>query len=204
MTSANRLPLDQLSCTAFDHSQRVASGTYFQVALALKEHARRQAEASVLIFDNATGKQIDFDLRGTDIEISSRLATQFPGSVVDPARSAGRPKLGVVAREVTLLPRHWEWLAEQSGGTSAALRKLVEDALHVAPSEKMKLRKLQERAFYFMSAIAGNLPHFEEASRALFANNMLGLRDLVSDWPSDVRDHLVQLCFDETTLNHSK
>jgi hypothetical protein len=204
MPSKNRLPSGQLSCTAFDHSTRIASGSYFQVALALKEHARKHADASVLIFDDATGRQIDFDLRGTDVEILARISKRFPGADVDTSRSPGRPKLGVVAREVTLLPRHWDWLAEQSGGASVTLRRLVDDALRAGPSDKVRLRKLHERVYHFMSAIAGNYPNFEEASRALFANNLAVLKELISTWPSDVQDHVFHLCSDDTMSSRSK
>ncbi|MFY0534142.1 DUF2239 family protein [Nannocystis pusilla] len=42
-----------------------------------------------------------------------RLAAEEP-----PARTGpGRPKLGVVSREVSLLPRHWEWLERQPSGS---------------------------------------------------------------------------------------
>lgn len=184
------------SCTAFDHTRRIASGSYVQVALALKAYEPAHPEASVLVFDDATGKQIDFDLRGPDEDIAARLQKRFPIGEVDTPRTPGRPKLGVVAREVTLLPRHWEWLAEQPGGASVTLRKLVEEARRSGPASQAKLRILQERAYCFMSAMAGNLPNFEEASRALFANDTLRLKKLIAGWPNDVRDHLLQLCTD--------
>ncbi|WP_107313666.1 DUF2239 family protein, partial [Burkholderia metallica] len=107
-------------------------------------------------------------------------------------RGRGRPKLGVVSREVTLLPRHWEWLAAQPGGASVALRKLVEDArrTHAAAD---RLRDAQTRAYHFMSAMAGDLPGFEEAARALYANDPARLAELVAGWPEDVRDHALAL-----------
>ncbi|HBO77357.1 MAG TPA: DUF2239 domain-containing protein, partial [Cupriavidus sp.] len=104
----------------------------------------------------------------------------------------GRPKLGVVAREVTLLPRHWEWLAGQPGGASVALRKLVEEARR-AGSEKDRMRQAHERAYHFMLAIGGDLPGFEEATRALFSNDASRLRELIGGWPADVRDHALHL-----------
>src|SRR3984957_11907417 len=107
---------------------------------------------------------------------------------VSTPRGRGRPKLGVVAREVTLLPRHWEWLATQPGGASVALRKLVEEARRTH-ADKDKIRKAQERAYHFMSAMAGDLPGFEEATRALFADNRSKFKETIGTWPVDVHDH---------------
>ncbi len=187
-----------LSCTAFNRASRVACGSYIRVALALKELASTHADASVLIFDDATGKQIDFDLRGSEEDISARLLKRFPGTLDEVPRSPGRPKLGVVPREVTLLPRHWEWLAEQPGGASVTLRKLVEEARRGVLTDKAQLRKLHERTYRFMSAIAGNRPNFEEASRALFANSIPRLKELIADWPVDVTNHIIRLCTDDS------
>ncbi len=187
-TSAN-----ELACTAFDRARRIASGSYVRVALVVKEHARIHPDASVLIFDDATGEQMDFDLRGSGEDISARIATRFYGAREE-KRAPGRPRIGVVAREVTLLPRHWEWLAEQPGGASVTLRKLVEEARRAADTNKERMQKLHRRTYRFMSAIAGNLPNFEEASRSLFANDIHRLGELISDWPADIRDHIVQLC----------
>ena len=86
-------------------------------------------------------------------------------------RGPGRPKLGVVAREITLLPRHWEWLAQQTGGASVAIRKLVDEARRATATTAIASASAQEAAYRFMSAMAGNLPHFEEAIRALFADD---------------------------------
>jgi len=117
-----------------------------------------------------------------------------PNAAVEKSRGRGRPKLGVVAREVTLLPRHWEWLATQPGGASVALRKLVEEARRThAGSDKR--RNAQEAAYHFMAAIAGNLPGFEEATRALFANDQEGFRGRLVAWPDDVREHAIKLAF---------
>jgi len=183
-----------LSCTAFDGTRRITSGPYLRVALSLKAYDHAHPGTSVLIFDDTTGKQIDFDLRGSDAEIAARLQKRFPAAGAHQPRAPGRPRLGVVAREVTLLPRHWEWLAAQPGGASVTLRKLVEEARRSDPPSKAKLRSLQERAYHFMSAMAGNLPNFEEASRALFANDMARMKELIAGWPDDVRDHLLHLC----------
>src|SRR5262245_54272592 len=140
---------NKLLCTAFDGTRRIAAGPYAAVALALKSHIRVDPGASVLVFDDATGKQIDLDLSGSDEEVTTRLAKRFSaadaGAAGSMPRRPGRPKLGVVAREITLLPRHWEWLAEQPGGASVTLRRLVEEARRGGPTSQAKLRRLQER-----------------------------------------------------------
>ena len=100
----------------------------------------------------------------------------------------------MVAREVTLLPRHWQWLGSQPGGASVAIRKLVETARR-ANQEVDQRRRRQEAAYHFMSAMAGNLANFEEAARALFANDRARFTKLVDSWPSDVHDHAVKLAF---------
>lgn len=202
--------------TAFNGDRRIASGPLQTVALAVKQAIKRGAANHVLIFDDTTGRQIDIDIRGSDKAIADRLTQRAANQraesaqsghplppvddairtsgAVDKPRSRGRPKLGVVAREVTLLPRHWEWLATQSGGASVALRKLVEEARRTHP-ERDKKRKAHESAYYFMSAIAGNMPGFEEATRALFANDQQCFRKLIAAWPDDVRDHAIKLAF---------
>lgn len=185
-----------LSCTAFDCARRVASGPYADVAIAVKERMRESPDASILIFDDGSGRQIDFDLRGTDREIAERLWRQFPDSREPAARPVGRPKLGVVSREVTLLPGQWEWLAGQPGGASPTLRRLVEEARRAGPSEKARLGAIRERAYNFMSAMAGNLPNFEEASRALFAGESAALERLIAGWPADIRSHVTCLATD--------
>jgi hypothetical protein len=179
------------TCTAFDHHRQIASGSYAEVAFAVKERLWGAPDAAVLIFDDATGNQIDFDLRGTAQEVAERLGRQFPS--VAEVRAVGRPKLGVVSREVTLLPQQWEWLGRQGGGASATLRRLIEEARRTAPSEKALTRARHERAYKFMSAMAGNNAHFEEASRALFANDLATMKTLIADWPADVRGHVERL-----------
>src|SRR5580704_15606612 len=111
--------------TAFIGSRRLASGSLDQVAMAAKKAVDRGAQQPVLIYNDSTGRAIDIDSRGSDAEILARLARPAPPSM---PRGRGRPKLGVVAREVTLLPRHWQWLSTQPGGASVAIRKLVEEA----------------------------------------------------------------------------
>jgi hypothetical protein len=162
-----------------------------EVALAAKKAVERGAQQTVLIYNDSTGRAIDIDSRGSDAEILARLARPAPSAI---ARGRGRPKLGVVAREVTLLPRHWQWLGAQPGGASVAIRKLVETARR-ANQDVDQRRQRQEAAYHFMSAMAGNLPNFEEAARALFANDRERFTELVGSWPTDVRDHSVRLAF---------
>jgi hypothetical protein len=176
--------------TAFIGSRRLASGSLDQVALAAKKAVDRGAHP-VLIYNDHTGRAIDIDSRGSDAEVLARLAHPAPPTA---PRGRGRPKLGVIAREITLLPRHWQWLGSQPGGASVAIRKLVETARRTN-QEADQLRRRQEAAYHFMSAMAGNLANFEEASRSLFANDRERFDVLVGSWPADVRDHARKLAF---------
>jgi len=115
-----------------------------------------------------------------------------PGGEEAPRRGRGRPKLGVVAREVTLLPRHWTWLNAQPGGASVALRKLV-DAARKGNGDGDRRRAGQEATYRFMHAIAGDRAGFEDAARALFAGDLGRFEDAIADWPHDVREHATML-----------
>jgi uncharacterized protein len=186
--------------TAFEGERRLASGSLDQVALAIK---RVEHPASITIFDDLTGRSIDLDLRGSDADVLARLAKPpEPGKTSDAMaspsepRGRGRPKLGVVAREVTLLPRHWEWLGAQPGGASVALRKLVEQARR-ASGDADRARAAREAAYHFMSAMAGNRPGFEEATRALFADDRRRMAGHIASWPADIRDHVVKLAYSD-------
>ena len=187
--------------TAFDGQNRLISVALAEVALAVKGAAGTGSASPILIFDDSTGRAIDLDLRGTENEILKRLPQpavppDLPetGPIASEPRGRGRPKLGVVAREVTLLPRHWEWLAAQPGGASVALRKLVDQARR-ANGDSDRSRAARDAAYHFMSAMAGNLPGFEEAARALFASDRLRFVSLLATWPQDIRDHVVELAF---------
>ena len=181
--------------TAFAGPKLLASGPLAEVAVAVKIATGGMADP-IIIFDNATGKSLDVDLRGSHREIVARLqpvATPEPDLPTEP-RGRGRPKLGVVAREITLLPRHWEWLATQPGGASVALRKLVDEARR-ANGDRDRARKARDAAYHFMSTMAGDLPDFEEASRALFAADRRKFGELIARWPDDIRDHVIRLAF---------
>lgn len=187
-------------CTAFAGLRRLASGPLIDVALAIKA---AETDATMLTFDDASGTVIDLDLRGTTAEIVTRLTehgelealaarTRTRSDADGPARGRGRPKLGVVAREVTLLPRHWEWLGSQPGGASQALRRLVDEARRTDGGQTLA-KAARERAYRFLSALAGDLPGFEEATRALFSGDAGAFADRMADWPADVRDHALML-----------
>lgn len=184
--------------TAFHASKVVASGKLSHVAVVLHGLLQRNQEAIPLILDDETGRQAELDLRGSDAEVTARyvdepLAHEPAKAEEQPAKPGrGRPRLGVMAREVTLLPEHWDWLASQPGGTSVALRKLVHDAKRVS-TERDQRRHAQERCYNAMVALAGNLPGFEEASRALFAGELERLAGIAEAWPPDVRDYVLAL-----------
>jgi uncharacterized protein len=179
--------------TAFEGQRHLISGPIAEVVLAVKRVEQRASEPTV-IFSDATGRAIDFDLRGSDDEILARLPATPGEEAPSEPRRRGRPKLGVVAREVTLLPRHWEWLNTQPGGASVSLRKLVEAARR-ANGDRDRNRIARDAAYHFMSAMAGDLPQFEEASRALFADDRRRFTSLLAAWPGDIRDHIVRLAF---------
>ena len=182
--------------TAFRGQRLLASGALADIALAIRRAEHDDAQP-VVIFSDASGRSIDLDLRGTDEEVLARLPTTTTGQTQEEAapaepRGRGRPKLGVVAREVTLLPRHWDWLSAQPGGASVALRKLVDEARR-AKGDLDRARAARDAAYHFMSAMAGNLAGFEEAARALFADDRRRMAELIAGWPDDIRDHVVRL-----------
>lgn len=189
--------------TAFIAHQRLASGPLAEVALAVLKAPKGLGAEPIIIFDDVTGRPIDLDLRGTERDIVARLP-QPASNAETPAedlsapepRGRGRPKLGVVAREVTLLPRHWDWLGAQPGGASVALRKLVEEARR-ASGDRDRSRAARDAAYHFMAVMAGNLAGFEEASRALFADDRRRFAELIAGWPGDIRDHVVWLAFSD-------
>lgn len=188
--------------SSFLGHRRIASGSMLNNVLAVKKVLETKVNDPVLTFDDVTGSLIDVNLQGTPDELAQRYgAICEQGVETEPAaeqtetdspRGRGRPKLGVVAREVTLLPRHWDWLATQTGGASVALRKLVEEARR-ASTAKDQRRQAQERTYNFMTAIGGDLPGFEEAMRALFADELVRFKALLAAWPEEVRDHALRL-----------
>lgn len=190
------------SYTAFLGPTRIASGPLREVALKAKAALDADETRQILVFDDANAQPVELDLRGAPADVVERLAANARATsetAKEAPRRRGRPKLGVVAREVTLLPRHWDWLQEQPGGASVALRKLVEDARRSRGASDL-IRRAQERAYRFMVAMAGNEPGFEEAARALFAKDKRRFEREVEAWPSDLGDYaraLARHAFDD-------
>lgn len=221
--------------TAFAGDKLIISGDLRTMLLTTKECIDKGETDQILIFDDQTGEQIDFNLRGTPEEVIARLQSHplfaesenqgnpkknpfagFAGFSAFSAFSAfsefaskesqekartgpGRPKLGVVSHEVTLLPRHWDWLGQQPGGASVTLRKLVEEARKHGRGKELA-RNSWDAAGKFMWVMAGNLPDFEEASRALYAKDPSRLQSLISKWPKDIRKHLEKLVKESVRL----
>ncbi len=189
----------QRRCTAFEGSHRLASGVVSDV-LPVARSALERGEAPVLIFDDETAELIEIDFRkerskvpaSPPAEAVAENGRATASSEKETTRGPGRPKLGVVGREVTLLPRHWDWLGRQPGGASVALRKLVDEARRAHESRDRK-RGAQAAAYRFMHAMAGDLPGFEEASRALFARDADRFAAMTGGWPRDLRDYAQRL-----------
>jgi hypothetical protein len=180
-------PHASTACTAFDGQRLLASGSCAEVALAVKRALDAGAAGPVQVFDDRSGRPVEFDLRGSEADVQARLQAA-PAA----PRGPGRPRLGVKPREVTLLPRHWDWLAAQPGGASAVLRRLVEQAIREGGSAQ-RAREAAEAVDRFMLTMTGNLPGYEEASRAFWRGEREAFTRLTGDWPADVRDHLRRL-----------
>ncbi|HZX27868.1 MAG TPA: DUF2239 family protein [Telluria sp.] len=189
-----------MTYTSFEGHRIIGAGSFAEAARAAVAAGHAGGRDPVLVFDDADGRVVDLDLRGSAREIDARLAAD-PRNLPPPApppeeetavRTRGRPKLGVVAREVTLLPRHWEWLAQQPGGASVALRKLVDEARRTQGDREAR-RLRMERTNRFMTALGGDLPQYEEASRAMFAGFDERFEELTASWPADVRAYCLRL-----------
>jgi hypothetical protein len=177
---------------AFAGFRQVAAGDRAQVVSALRKLSATE-ETLIRVFNDATGERIDLDLRPqAEVAHSPTADAETPATETSAARPVGRPKLGVVAREVTLLPRHWEWLGSQPGGASVTLRRLVDES-RKASEGRVSVRASRENAYRFMSEMAGDFAGFEEASRALFAGDKSRFDSLVAPWPEDVRLQLAKL-----------
>jgi uncharacterized protein len=185
------------TCTAFEGCRCLASGTLTEVARKVKEALGNEEQHSILIFDE-NAELIEVDFRGTIDDVLQRLekangaAGTSPELEKNAQRGPGRPRLGVVCREVSLLPRHWEWLNSQPGGASVALRRLVEEA-RVFHRNRDKVRRAQEVTYRFMTAVAGDMPGYEEALRALFAGNAERLDSFTAEWPDDIGNHIQKI-----------
>jgi len=188
------LPSQAVSCIAFDGSKQIAHGTLADVARAAKQALDTGAAGPLLVFDERDSHQVEIDFRGSVDDVLSRLAPHAaPAAAAEPAsRGPGRPKLGVVPREVTLLPRHWAWLGQQPGGASAVLRRLVEQSIRHGGG-KERARQAMESVDRFMRVMAGDEPGYEEASRAFYRGDRARFGVLTATWPADVGAHVRQL-----------
>ncbi len=192
-----RNDLTHITCTAFVGERAIASGSLEHVISTVKEDLDEYLLTQLLIFDDATGEQIDVEFRGTTDYVLKRVVERLsylPSSEVNQQsiRRVGRPKLGVVSGEVTLLPRHWEWLKSQPGGASVTLRKLIDEARR-AGEKQSKIRESQEATYRFMTAMAGNFHYYEEALRALYAGEPDRFYHFIADWSPDIRNHIKRL-----------
>ncbi len=167
------------SYTAFEGNRWLTTGDLSEVLASIK----RSGQVNALIFEDRTGKQRDFDFSGTEAEVLSRATPPLPKS------GPGRPKLGVVSREISMLPRHWEWLELQPNGASAALRRLVDEA-RLREGGVSDIRLAVEALGRVMTAIAGNETGFEEAMRHLYAQNFETIRQLSAEWPEGIRGYI--------------
>lgn len=169
---------------AFAGPRLIAEGGVSDVLPVLKRRADRAPSNLTLVFDARTGRQVDFDLSGTLDDVLARVQGEE-------RRGPGRPKLGVISREVALLPRHWEWLEDQPNGISAAMRRIVEEAMKQAPGRE-RARRIRASLSNLLTALAGDRPNYEEATRALFADDVERFEQLVARWPRDLRDYAVR------------
>jgi len=174
---------------AYADHRCLAAGAPADVARALTAIPDAVRGGQVVVLDSVTAEPVELDLRGTPDQAANRADAAEAARTAAPAPRPGRPRLGVTAREVTLLPGHWDWLGAQPGGASVTLRKLVDAARRRTHADDTT-RRCQDRAYRFLSAVAGDLPGFEEATRALYAWDLARLREQTAGWPPDVRSHL--------------
>lgn len=172
---------------AFSGTDCVAKGSPSEVAEKAKRLLDAEPASQLLVFDAETSYPVELDLRGSVEDVLARLEP-----TATPPRGPGRPKLGVVPKEVTLLPRHWDWLSKQPGGASVTLRKLVE-AASKSGQGKERTRQAQDATYRFMLALGGNLANFEEATRALYADDSERFESLTEEWPAGLREHTRRL-----------
>jgi hypothetical protein len=196
MNDEKRASASASLCTAFEGQRRIAAGGLDAVARKAKVVADTGGNLPILIFDDASGALIEVDFRGTAKQVMDKLARNpgagSPNFKVSQRRSRGRPKLGVIAREVTLLPGHWDWLDAQPGGVSSAMRRLVYEAKKGGAATD-RTRQAQEAVYKFMTIMAGNLPNFEEALRAFYRKDQARFNELIEPWPKDIRRHIKKL-----------
>ncbi|MGH1469812.1 MAG: DUF2239 family protein [Cellvibrionaceae bacterium] len=185
---------------AFYQNQRIASGGLQFVANEVKQSLKNEAD-NANILDSTTGETIEIDFRGSLEAVAKQFTAPSQGNnnlaadeskKTETAPKRGRPRLGVVAREITLLPRHWDWLKAQQGGASVALRKLVEQARKENES-KDNLKKAQDYLYRFLTTLTAHYPEYEEALRALFAGDAEEFEQQIASWPNDIILHIKKM-----------
>lgn len=172
----------QTTYTAFSGNSLIANGTPTDLALKIKRIP--QITENILFFNDQTGQQIDLDLSGSDHEIQQRY------SEPEPTKKVGRPKLGVISREITLQKKHWDWLDQQSASASAVIRKLIDKVLN-DPTSESNIMLAKQATDRFMSAMLGNMPNYEEATRALYQGDRQVFLKMIQDYPQDIKNYLV-------------
>lgn len=169
---------------------RITQGARGDVIRTLLSQTQGEDVPPYLVFRVKDGQRVDINLASA-AEAANPQRTRAPvpaaGAPVGSQKARGRPRLGVVGREVTLFPRHWEWLDRQRGGASAALRRII-DADRKLHADEDQVRQAQDATHRFMYAMAGNLAGFEEAMRALYAGDKVSFAHQIRSWPDDIRD----------------
>jgi len=189
-----------VTLTAFHQQQQIAHGTLPELIKQVK--ARHDLTESVFVFHDLTGKRLELSFHSDEAKIYASALSLYPelapslSTEEQEVKSRGRPKLGVKAKEVTLLPRHWEWLATQPGGASATLRRLIDQARKTSQSADQS-RQRHERAYHFMHEVAGDLPEYEASLRALFADDSATFKGHIASWPMDIQRYACQLAFQQ-------
>lgn len=188
-----------LRCTAFSGVTRIASGELRHVAMKAKQAHDAHPGRLLRVFGDAGAALIELplDLPAADL---LRLIEQSEPSAegvaaARPRRRPGRPRLGVVPREVTLLPQHWDWLSVQPGGASLALRRLI-DAARLADPSLDRRHAAQEATYRFLDTLSDCGPAFGDIARALYAGEAGRFESLLLRWPEDVREHALWLATD--------
>lgn len=178
--------------TAFMGTNFFGQGLLSEIILKIKKHIGSSDNTNILIFSDLTGKAIDFNFQGTTSDVQKRLDIFVSEGTTQLSTGPGRPKLGVISREISLLPQHWEWLATQPGGSSAVIRKLIDEARKKSEGS-LSIKQIQERVHRFTTAMAGDLQGYEEALRALYRKDEDQFLIHMGSWPQDIRDHVINL-----------
>ncbi len=177
--------------TAFLESKIFAKGSLKDLVLKIKKHLGKNENNSILIFSDSTGNTLDFNFKGSETEILKRLE-MFVSQKPDEYSGPGRPKLGVISREVSLLPRHWEWLAAQSGGASVTIRRLIDESRKKSSTGE-SVKQVQEKTYKFLSVVAGDFEGYEEALRALYKRDREKFLKQMEKWPKDIQGYAMRL-----------